>query len=343
MDNLNLSIRWIILTSICFISNNSIFAGNLNFERTSDSTARVIPRSRTTDGYQPGYYGEIIVPEYWLDYHVTEIAPLAFSEGDKKLGKSSPQSVVLPNSIRRIRYKAFSEDRKLEHVDLGKGVKTIEYAAFEYCDKLSSITIPGSVELFEITRVDHYVSSYNMMFYCCDNLYSIKFDYGEKELKWGMGKYGDLSFTNSNGKKVVPRNVVVNRDLLLNVSGYKHITFGSMVKTIDIASTDDLETITCYATNPPQIVNTFSYNQFTTMKVLVPNEAVEKYMEDVIWGNFWNIEGFNTYSNIDSISDSKEVSEIARYDINGNKVSNNYKGVVIVIYNDGTRKKQIFR
>ena len=61
--------------------------------------------------------------------------------------------------------------------------------------------------------------------------------------------------------------------------------------------------------------------------------------------NFWNIEGFDP-SGIDDVTTntlnpSSSCQEISRYDLNGQSVSEDYKGVVIVRFSDGTTKKII--
>lgn len=328
--------RLIVLTIICIASFESMSVkgydltdGVLYYNKTSASTLKVV--GKPTDYY----WGHIVVPEKFKDYSVTEIGESAFR------GNGGLHSVVLSDAIIKIGHSAFNGQNQLTTINLGNGVKEIQQGAFRECSDLRSIRIPGSVRLFDLS-VPGNVSgpdSYHMFY--GSHLNTITFEYGKSELKWGGGKYGRISYTlYGHGNKIIaPKNVIVNRDIKLDVTGCSNITFGSKVKTVDICNTEDLQKIVCYATTPPLIETNFNYSQFTSIKILVPNEVVETYLESDTWGKFWNIEGFGAPSGVESISVSEDVSEIARYDINGCKVSDKYKGIVIVIYSDGTRKK----
>ena len=109
--------------------------------------------------------------------------------------------------------------------------------------------------------------------------------------------------------------------------------------TGDIAP--NLSTITCYATTPPTHV-AFKQSQYTDIIVKVPNSALEAYKNAEGWRNFWNIEGFDP-AGVDDVttgfSDPSNRKEVSRYNLNGQAVSEDYKGVVIVRFSDGSTKK----
>ena len=81
----------------------------------------------------------IKVPEYVNGgrsrYHVVAIAPNAFSE------KTSISSIILPESIRDIGYRAFYGCSSMNDFILPSSVRRIGFRAFEGCVSLSSIAI----------------------------------------------------------------------------------------------------------------------------------------------------------------------------------------------------------
>ncbi|MDE6717956.1 MAG: hypothetical protein K2J70_07180 [Muribaculaceae bacterium] len=102
-----------------------------------------------------------------------------------------------------------------------------------------------------------------------------------------------------------------------------------------------LETITSYAAVPPTNVN-FTNSQYIDVIVKVPFEALDAYKNAEGWKNFWNIEGFDP-AGIDDMKtasyDSSNRKEVLRYNLNGQPISEDYKGVVIVRFSDGSTKK----
>lgn len=73
------------------------------------------------------------------------------------------------------------------------------------------------------------------------------------------------------------------------------------------------------------------------VSVFVPEEALEAYKADKIWGNFWNLQ----ISGVEDVKFDSEREEIGRYDMNGRVVGEDYKGLVIVRFSDGSCKKML--
>lgn len=99
---------------------------------------------------------------------------------------------------------------------------------------------------------------------------------------------------------------------------------------------DNLKTLICNNLIPPQW-NNFSATNSAIMNLLivVPDEAVEAYQQAEGWRNFWNITSVKDVK----IDSKKEV--IGRYDMNGRSVSEDYQGLVIVRFSDGSTKKSL--
>ena len=121
------------------------------------------------------------------------------------------------------------------------------------------------------------------------------------------------------------------------------LVFGEHVENLDITDTGKIAKITISATTPPSI-NIYSYFEFTNPEymnavVKVPFSALEAYKAHEIWGKFWNLQGFDP-AGIDGVeADVAKKSVEGRYDLNGTPVDDDYKGVAIIRFSDGSTKK----
>ena len=100
---------------------------------------------KTIDGIVYTKNGKIVVAGSLGLEHV------AIPEGVEKLGHSAfrnckMKSVVLPDSIDRIRAKAFCQCENLKSVKIGNNVDTIEDSAFAECCSLKHIDIPAGIK-----------------------------------------------------------------------------------------------------------------------------------------------------------------------------------------------------
>ena len=79
-----------------------------------------------------------------------------------------------------------------------------------------------------------------------------------------------------------------------------------------------------------------SNKQYMNIDVIVPAEAFDAYQADENWRKFWNLQ-----AGVDGVKIGSQKEEIGRYDVNGRAVSEDYKGLVIVLFSDGTCKKML--
>ncbi|MCM1522188.1 MAG: hypothetical protein NC039_06005 [Muribaculaceae bacterium] len=92
-----------------------------------------------------------------------------------------------------------------------------------------------------------------------------------------------------------------------------------------------MKTLTLADVEPP-VCPTFSKEQYDTLQLFVPAEGIEAYRQAEGWKNFFNIK----VSGIEEIENPSERTVVARLDLQGRPVREDYKGIVIERYSDGT-------
>lgn len=120
--------------------------------------------------------------------------------------------------------------------------------------------------------------------------------------------------------------------------GYGCPHYWSLGVSVDLSNLDYLKS---EVSDPPYLPNEFTTVQYTTMEVEVPSESLELYKKANVWSKFWNIKGFEYAGVLDIFTDTAQKSEIGRYDMNGRPISEDYQGLVIVRFSDGTASKWV--
>ena len=80
--------------------------------------------------------------------------------------------------------------------------------------------------------------------------------------------------------------------------------------------------------------------QYVNIEVTVPEEALEAYKADPVWGSFWNLKGV---SGTQTVSSTSEREVTGYYDLSGRQVDESFSGMVIVRFSDGSAKKMMRR
>ena len=281
-------------------------------------------------------------------------------------GCSSLVSVTIPNSVTKISNSVFSDCSSLVSVTIPNSVKEIYNGAFNGCSSLLSVTIPNSVEKIHV-----------WCFANCSKLQKIEIEKGDNPLK-----LDEKIFENDDavtdiviGRKMVwyDRNYNETYDFWIrfktilclenitsltflcdididNFFGYNdfsttliNLTIGNNVKNYpeNLREYSKLQTITLK--DPvPQRCPSFVAKQYTDMTIYVPKGSLASYQGAKGWKNFWDIRE-SEESGIDDAAVVDEKVEIGRYDLQGRRVGEDYRGMVIVRFSDGSVRKTIVR
>ena len=313
------------------------------FAYCSSFTSIEIPNSVTSIG-PSAFYKCSSLTSIEIPNSVTSIGFNAFS------ACSSLTSIKIPNSVTSIGHEAFSKCTSLSEIKLSENLTRLDYGLFRDCTSLQSLTIPRSIMsivFYEVPIDGQYVHPT-----FSSSIKSLRFDYSDEFFKifYFHSDYADYYSTDWSNKTVSTftdqiENLYIDREFEktwgLSFRSLKDLIIGEHISNLQITGdiAPDLATITCYATTPPTHV-AFIQSQYTDIIVKVPNSALEAYKNAEGWRNFWNIEGFE-YSGIDEVinDNTSKPNETGRYNLNGQAVSEDYKGVVIVRFSDGTTKK----
>lgn len=261
--------------------------------------------SNATILYYKGTYGTVNSPDS-IEYSSNQIPMYAFYK-DGSTGKTSLQSIILPNSITSIGYYAFNNCTGLTcNLIIPDGVTQIEENAFAYCSSLTgSLKIPNSV-----TTIG------NFAFLACSNLN------GNLTIGDGVTNIGRYAFSGCNklnGALVIPNSVTtISECAFFGCEGFKgKLIVGNSVSSIwnsafngctgiDIltlpssltligssafSSCTGLTEIYTNATTPPVDMSDYVFMFLNKSKctLYVPKGSKSIYQTAMYWKDFTNI------------------------------------------------------
>ena len=223
-------------------------------------------------------------------------------------GCSGLTSLTLPAGITSIGEDAFSGCRGLTSLNLPAGITSIGTHAFQDCSGLTSLTLSAG-----ITEIG------DGAFLGCSGLTSLT-------LPAGITSIGDNAFFCCSG--------LTSLDLPAGITSIGDLAFYGC---------GGLTSIYVYADNVPEIGNC-AFGLYATKKctLYVPMGTRDDYRFSGFGDYFENIVEFDA-TGIDKTTTSTDVEEVARYSVNGQRLSAPTKGLNIVKYSDGSLKKVAVR
>ena len=273
------------------------------------------------DYYNKYYYYENDVYYYKNCYTSNDvIGKCAFK------GCSGLTSLTLPDGITEIGDEAFEYCSGLTSLTLPAGITSIGDDTFYGCSGLTSLTLPAG-----ITSIGEYA------FYGCSGLTSLT-------LPAGITSIGSRAFQGCSGltSLTLPAGITwIDSYAFLNCSGLTSLTLPAGITWIGeraFYGCSGLTSIYVYAEKVPKIGSyVFAGVDAKKCTLYVPMGTRDNYRLSK-FGYFENIVEFDA-TGIDKTTTSTDVEEVARYSVNGQRLSAPTKGLNIVKYSDGSVKK----
>ena len=236
-------------------------------------------------------------------------------------------SLTLPAGITGIGYEAFQGCSGLTSLTLPAGITWIGTSAFQGCSGLTSLTLPAG-----ITKIGDYA------FWGCSGLTSLTLPAGIASIRYGT--FYDCSGLTS---LTLPAGItMISFEAFRGCSGLTSLTFPAGITLIvdgAFYGCSGLTSIYVYAKKVPKIrSNVFERVDAKKCTLYVPMGTRDDYRLSDFGDYFENIVEFDA-TGIDKTTTSTDVEEVARYSVNGQRLSAPTKGLNIVKYSDGSVKK----
>ena len=335
---------------------------------TTDKTASVTYMSSYSSINKEAYVGNIIIPESitysGITYSVTSIGDLVFSDC------SGLTSVTIPNSVTSIGKYAFYNCSGLTSVTIPNSVTSIGVGAFEGCSGLTSVTVDKNNGTYDSrdncnaiietstnklivgcknTTIPNSVTSIGEHAFCeCSGLTSVT-------IPNSVTSIGKNAFRGCSGltSVTIPNSVTsIGEFAFSGCSGLTSVTIGNSVTSIGKYAFEDcfwLTRLVSLAVEPPICGEGVFEEVYTTCKLLVPEESINKYKTADQWKEFLNILGYNGVDDV-SVDTLDALYEV--YNLQGVRVGSGMReaevtadtlphGVYILVSPQGRKKLKI--
>ncbi len=274
-------------------------------------------------------------------YYKQDCVPQRAFYNDNGYGKTSLNSIILPNSVTSIGYLAFRDCDGLSAIEIPPQTQSIEHSSFSFCNGLMSVTIPSSV-----------TSIKEKAFHLCDALINVDmnnpnyssidgvlFNKTQTELiQCPISKSGDYTIP-SSVSSIVSYSFYDCKDLLTisipstvtsigafafcGCTGLTTLAIPSSTTTIEtwaFGSCDKLTTIYAYPTSPVDLssspyvfANVDKYNCI----LYVPHGSKAAYSEANQWKDFLYIVELSNQLPIASAGNDQTVDENSIFSLDG--------------------------
>lgn len=324
------------------IASDGNYFSNL-FRKVSKLNTVIMPEHLTTTG--SGTFKDSPLSSITLPKNLTYIDNNAFN------GCGGLRDISIPSGVTSIGDGAF-EGCGLQHICLHDGLKSIGNYAFAY-SALTEINIPNSVEYIgencfqgcggleeAVISSDQITEIPNEAFAECNALNIIK-------LPANLERIGERAFIGayylgtSEGLTIPSKVREIGAEAF-----YKSLFYAvdivlpaSLTNIYSAFEGSGARVIHCYMPEPLPL-SSFSFGgggSLSNCKLYVPKGCANKYRQAEIWKEF-DIEEMEV-TGIASVTNDSTITEVSRYDVNGQQLSVPTKGLNIVHYSDGTVKK----
>lgn len=307
------------------------------------------------------------LPSIVLPEGVTKIGDSAFFECNKL------KEVVIPSTVNEIGPSAFGACNNLEKVDIPEGVTSIGEWTFFGCQALKSASLPQSLTdigdyafyycpSLETIDIPENVKTLGLGSFALCGLQSVELHEGLETIKYAAF-YQCVKLT----AIVIPNTVrIIEPGAFYGCSALKTVEIGSGIQSIGggcFMACEALEEISVHALEPPLAqeipvedpvdfasAGTFTSPHYENVALTVPVNSIPKYRDaekvygTPVWPNFKYFTN-EILTGVDSVAVEGDGNSevVARYDLSGRPVADDYRGLTIVRRADGTVAKEIRR
>lgn len=273
--------------------------------------------------------------------------------GECTFSNSGIREITLPQQVTEITNNMFEGCQNLKHIYLQDGLKSIGDYAFQYCNSLGGITLPNSVTKIGkgcfshcdylkagVTLSDAITEIPEEAFAYCGCLYEIKLPAELKRI--GYRAFCGSPYIGSFGGIKIPSKVteIAPEAFYKSFQEIEVLELPANLKTVgDYAFAGcSARVIHAYMSEPVALTDSdLEMLPRSDCKLYVPKGCANKYRQAEIWKEF-DIEEMEV-TGIASVTNDSTITEVSRYDVNGQQLSVPTKGLNIVHYSDGTVKK----
>lgn len=325
-------------------------------------------------GFSP-FYNRTKLTEINISQNVTGIGKHAF---DSCTGL---KNVTLPNTVTEIGDSAFYGCKELTNINIPIGIKSINEATFSGCSNLANITFPNSItsigndafsgceKLTNVTFPNSVIFIGRYAFSGCKGLTSIIIPatvktilgdpFSNCSIKTLIIEDGDDGLY---GETICSRNPLDSvyfgrpQGQYIKISGLsvggnnslRSVTIGRNISSLvkNMFGGSNISTIYVLNPIPPTDFENVSFTTqqyLNTITVYVPKGSLAAYLSADGWRNFFNIKEMDTSTGVNNIQIADNVVEVARYSIDGKRLSAPQKGINIVEMSDGSRQKVLVK
>lgn len=217
-----------------------------------------------------------------------------------------------------------------------EGCEALRYVSMPYAQSIGKETFLGCNSL-ETVDLPHVREIGIRAFKDCRSLYFIDFPEATSIRSEAFGGCVSLETVD------LPEATSIGREAFLNCQSLENISF-TKIEGFDTRAFDGCFSIrSIKLENKPVYISEdfFSNRVYVNAILYVPEKYLESYKKSIGWRNFFNIYSLET-SGVDDIElDSVEKSVVERYDVKGRVIKEDYRGISIVRFSDGSVKKVI--